>query len=196
MGCGSKIGNKMRWQSSGASFLSVWKRERPGGESKTRGGSVVRPDAAGHVVRPSRRPTYRRRAASPACCRRCPRPASARAVRAPSARRPSAPRGRSLPGTVRLRGGARARAAPAGVAPASHELLWSLDNESADLRAAPGQGGHALFGAPAPRKGHAGGRALETCVVLNDRTSRGLVTVVTVAQTCSPKTKSRPHRQF
>lgn len=191
MGCGGKIGNKMRRESSGASFLNVWNWGRPGGESKTRGGvwSGRTPRATSFVL-PAAPPTggepLLRHAA-----------AAARALRP---REPSGPHPRAGPAPHRPvspgNSAAAGRAAPAGVAPASHELLWSLDNESADLRAAPGQGGHALFGAPAPRKGHAGGRAVETCVVLNDRTSRGLVTVVTVAQTCSPKAKSRPHRQF
>lgn len=143
----------------GRVFRMFGRGDAPAGRVKPEAGAWSgRTPRATSFVLPGR-PTYRRRAASPACCRRRPRPASARAVRAPSARRPSAPQGPSLPATVRLRGGARALGAPAGVAPASHELLWSLDNESADLRAAPGQGGHALFGAPAPRKGHAGLRS-------------------------------------
>lgn len=61
---GEGMGERWRWgvevklviKCDGASFSNVWKRGRPGGESKTGGWSVVRPDAAGHVFRPSRPP--------------------------------------------------------------------------------------------------------------------------------------------
>lgn len=118
-------------------------QRRESGPARTppAGSFMLPPRAAGPPAPPTDREPLPRHAAAVARARRPRGPSEAhpRAAQRPTGRY----RARLSRERTRLRAGARARAARARaaracVAPASPELLWSLDNAGADQQAAPG----------------------------------------------------------